>query len=204
MRTHTVAVAILVGVVMVSTRIAQAQSTPERRVVVSLGIIDVMHGISGDSQLGLYPEIEVFASLYRSDEGGITLGGSLYVAGWSDGGPRHVPCPHCVTYSRRSAIGGARAAARLDRFLLGPLSFVAGVSYHSTWATYVAGSNGYGEPQNYREALFAVETGVRLEIPISRRISFEPRGHVFLPVPFEENRPDFARYVWAGGFSYSL
>ena len=203
MRLRTVVAAALVGVFALMGGTAHGQSTPERRLTVAVGAISALNTYSNQRR-AVYPEIEVYSSLYRSKAAGMTLGGSLYVAGWMDDGEGVAYCPHCINYSTRSAIVGARMAIRLDQFILGPLSFVGGLGHHWVWADYRSGGQYPSSRRDVRSSEFGLEGGVRIDIPISRRISIQPGGHLVLALPFNEYNPNFARIILAAGFSYSL
>lgn len=183
----------------------QAQSLEGPALSVALGAIRNMQHDTRLPQFAAYPELEASFQIYRSRQAGITLGGGVYAAGWTDGVKQAVRCPHCVTYSYSSAIAGLRLAARLDHFPF-PLTIWGGASYHALWADYVGGSTGYTDINDHEvnSSIYAVESGARLEIPISSKLRLQPRIHALIEVPFDENNPLQVRYVFAAGFGYVL
>lgn len=182
-----------------------AQSVDGSALSVALGAIRNTQHDTGLPHFAAYPELEASFQIYRSRQAGFTFGGGVYVAGWTDGVKRAVRCPHCVTYSYSSAIGGLRLSARLDDFPF-PLTIWSGASYHSFWADYVGGSNVYTDLDDHEmnSSNYAAESGARLEIPISSKLRLQPRIHALLEVPFNENNPLPVRYVFAVGFGYAL
>lgn len=178
---------------------AQAQSPNRTTVAIAMGAIRNLQNDRGLPTYAAYPEVEAFTELHSSAAAGVTFGAGFYVGGWTDGIGRAARCPHCVTYSHTSSIVGFRGAARLDHFLL-PLTFWGGVSRHEFWADYVGGSSGYGPTRgNHRVSSNALESGVRLEIPLLRRLTLEPRAHTLWPIPFSADNPFLVRFAWMMG-----
>lgn len=181
-----------------------AQSVEGPALSLAVGAIRNTQHDTGVPRFAVYPELEASFQIYRSRQAGITFGSGVYAAGWTDGVKQVARCPHCVTYSYSSAITGLRLAARLDHFAF-PLTIWGGASHHAMWGDYVGGSDGTGTPARERNSAGnALESGVKLEIPIASKLRLQPRFHVLLPLPFNEKNMLTARYGFAVGFGYVL
>lgn len=193
---------ILIGIAAACGCSAQAQTFSDGNLTVSLGAVENLS--DGQGRYAPYAEIEVYSSLYRAEEAGITFGAGLYVAGWMDGAAQTSGCRDCITYSYSSTIGGLRGAAQLDHFPL-PLSFWGGVAHHVIWADYESGAGVAGDiGRDHRKGYSALEAGLQFRIPLSARIHLEPKAHVHLPLPVSSRNHHVARFAGSAGISYSL
>ena len=148
------------------------------------------------------PQLELSVPGFQVNEAGLTIGGGVYAGAWSDGVKTPTRSKDAITYSYRSLIVGARVSVALNH-IPAPLSIRGGFSRHIFWATYIDGA-GVGGRVDHRRASNALEFGVRLQMPLSRRVGIGGDAQVYLMLPFDENNPRAIRAAYSLVASYVL
>lgn len=177
-----------VACILVCSPIAWAQGF-KPIVSTNLGFIENRQDDPGQPHFALYPEVEVSTGIARSKKALLSLSGAVYMGGWRDGVDELSHCADCITYSYSSIILGTRIGVRPDAFPL-PLSIWGGFSRHWLSAQYVGGAGVAGNIESdYQDAFNALETGVRLQVPVSGHFLVGGDVQAYLALPVSASNP---------------
>lgn len=139
-------------------------------------IIDRQH-----SSYSLYPEMEIRKSIFNKLGGQLSVDGSAFVGGWTNGadGLSQDACSN-VTHSYRGLIFGARISTALAK---SPLGFSLGIARQVRWADYIGGTSMTGDGSDYRDVFNSLELGIGLRLPVTETLLLSGGMRAYWEIP---------------------